>query len=229
MKKWIALASVLILAISISIVVFIVIKDKQNNDSVAEQVTPEGSTESLYDSANATVSDNPETVVQEDYTAYIGTATDAINSMYSDTFTDMEIKYVETIDTGIKNHVFEVEHTDLIVNVCVDDSGNFSLMGPCNRYGSDYSIVWFDIEPVSRLDVYDFLFEVAGVDCYRFDENQMLTNLNTGETYDYGKYAGTTDSGVESEPEQSNAGLEPEQSDIGAGDDESGSTEFSAG
>lgn len=220
MKKVIAIISVLIFAIGASVGVFMLVSSKQNQTSV--ESNPIVSSQDLYESAGAMVFEDAVTTTTSNYNDYVDVATEAIMSAYGDVFENINVVYVETLDTGIHNHIFEIEHTDIIVNVCVDEKGEYSLIGPCNRYGSDYSIVWFEIEPVDRIEVYEYLYEVAGADNYIFDSNQILTNLTTGETYNYGEHAGTA---ATPEPEQS----EPEQSDVESGNAESGQSEFSAG
>lgn len=199
MKKVIVLLGVLIVVLSAVITgIFVLVNNKRESDDIVIDTLVDNPTaepvttmppESLFDSANASILPDEFSGVESNYEDYINEVETLAHAKYDGVLPEVKVRYVETVDTGILNHVFEIENTDVIINVSVSTEGAYEILDPANRYGSDYAIVWFEVEPSDRMGVYDYLYDVTSVGTYIFDSNEVLTNVETKETFDYGLYA----------------------------------------
>ena len=207
MKKAGILVGCLILLVSIvTTCVFITVSNRQKENSANKEIVsveptpvPE-STETLFDTANPEIIEQEESVFITNPEDYVDEVQDLAEAELGEIFPEVSVRYVELIDTGVHNHIWEIEHTDIIINVSVTEDCNYTILEPSHRYGSDYSTVWFEVEPVNRIDIYEYLYDVASVSIYTYDANQLLTDITTGEVYDYGLYARTGETGESAAP-----------------------------
>lgn len=149
------------------------------------------SAEELLDSANASIVDDDSVVTQEveAATEVMPSAVTVAEDVFGEDFPEVCLTYVETVDTGVKNHIFAIDKTDVVVIVTVAEDGTCQVQDPSNKYGSDYSCVYFEVEPDDRLAVYDFLATFYNINNYVYSEGGVITLPSEDWMVTYGESA----------------------------------------